>query len=129
MPGQSTAWAEQRARDLTAACAAMPESELQAAVAGECRRLGLRHYHTHNSRRSEPGWPDSVIVGPHGVLFRELKRQTQHPTAVQRQWLAALTAAGQDVAVWRPSDWHDGTIARQLAAIRYGNRIPQEARP
>lgn len=127
-PGPSAAFVEQRARDLKAACDLMPESELQAAVAGACRELDLKHYHTHNSRRSEKGWPDSVIVGPHGVLYRELKRQSGYPTRDQREWIAALTAAGQDVAVWRPSDWHDGTIARQLAAIRYGNRIHQETR-
>jgi hypothetical protein len=32
----------------------------------------------------------------------------------QRQVLAMLTAAGQDADVWRPQQWTDGTIRKEL---------------
>jgi hypothetical protein len=74
-------------------------------------------YHTHNSRRSEPGFPDLTVVGAHGVLFRELKSERGRVTADQRRWLDALAAAGADVVVWRPCDWPQ-RIHAELESIR-----------
>lgn len=34
---------------------------------------GLLSYHTHNSRRFQPGFPDCVLLGPAGVIYGELK--------------------------------------------------------
>jgi hypothetical protein len=84
--------------------------------------LGLLRYHTHDSRRSPGGFPDLVCVGPGGVLFRELKREGRNPTPAQQRWLDALTAAGSDAGVWRPSDLLSGRIARELAGISGWNR-------
>jgi hypothetical protein len=51
------------------------------------------------------GWPDLVLVKPSiGILFRELKRERQHPTHDQERWGDVLTRAGGDWAVWKPSD-------------------------
>jgi hypothetical protein len=67
---------------------------------------GALVYHTHDSRRSASGFPDLVIVVHGRVLFRELKRDGNKPTAEQRRWLTALAQAGQDAAVWTfPQDW------------------------
>jgi hypothetical protein len=65
---------------------------------------------------SPSGFPDLVIAG-HRVVYRELKRQTENPTKAQREWIAALEAAGADVGVWRPSDWLSGKVQRELAAL------------
>jgi hypothetical protein len=75
-------------------------------------------YHTHNSQRSAPGFPDLVMVSTrHGrVLYRELKRTVGKVTADQQAWLDALTAAGQDVGVWRPADLLSGRIVAELRA-------------
>lgn len=97
--------------------AAMTERELQHHVAILCRDLGLWHYHTWNSQRSEPGWPDCVILGGATALFRELKSERGRLTPEQRRCGSLLTRAGLDWCVWRPRDLADGTIARQLAAI------------
>ena len=78
-------------------------------------------YHTHDSRRSEPGFPDVVVVGPHGLLWRELKSSTGRLTPDQRVWLDKLRQAGSDVDVWRPSDW-PGRVLTELAGI--GGRLP-----
>ncbi len=100
-----------------AVAAMMTEAKLQETVRQLCVNLGLYHYHPHDSRHSAGGWPDSVIAGPRGILFRELKRQDKSPTAEQARVGALLTAAGADYAVWRPLDLLDGTIAREVAAI------------
>lgn len=76
---------------------------------------GWATYHTHDSRRSEAGFPDLVLVRER-VLFRELKTATGAVSRRQREWLESLVAAGADAAVWRPGDWDE--IERVLAAPR-----------
>ena len=80
------------------------EAEFQSQVRALCRFYGLTVYHTHNSQRSDPGFPDLVIVGRRGVLFRELKTETGRVKPMQRHWIDVLRLAGQDADVWRPSD-------------------------
>ncbi len=104
----------------------MTERELQDQVALMCRQLGLYHYHTHDSRRSNAGWPDSVIIGPHRAIFRELKSQAGRLSSEQRNVGYLLTAAGLSWEVWRPADLLDGTIGAQLAALA-GHRVRIEA--
>jgi len=73
-------------------------------------------YHTHDSRRSEPGYPDVTVCGPRGVLFRELKAERGRLSPDQRVWLERLREAGGDAAVWRPVDWPTRVLA-ELANI------------
>jgi len=97
--------------------AAMSEAQLLATIRQACRTLGLPCYHTHDSRRSEPGFPDLVIVGER-VIYRELKSARGRLSAEQRAWLDALAHAGQDADVWRPDDLYSGRIIRELASLR-----------
>jgi hypothetical protein len=106
-----------------AIAAAMSEAELLSSITlgtrkrpGMCERYGLTWYHTYNSEKSPSGFPDLVIAG-RWVVYRELKRQTENPTKAQREWIAALEAAGADVGVWRPSDWLSGRVQSELAAL------------
>lgn len=85
--------------------AEVTEAQFQRLVVDTAKMLGLRVYHTHDSRRSEPGFPDLVIVGSHGVLFRELKTQKGRVRPEQQYWLAILHAAGCNAAIWRPQDF------------------------
>lgn len=94
----------------------MTEAELQRKVAELCAQLGLHHYHTHDSRGSVSGFPDSVIVGTK-VLYRELKRSDEEPTPAQKRWGRVLKRAGADWSVWRPEDWTYGVIEMQLRQI------------
>lgn len=73
-------------------------------------------YHTHDSRRSEPGFPDLVLVHPvrGRTIFRELKTQTGRISPAQLGWIDGLTAGGADAAVWRPSDYLAGLIEQEL---------------
>jgi len=103
---------------LHAQALAMTEKDLLEQCRAAAKGLGLLCYHTHDSRRSEPGFPDLVIVGRRGVLIRELKRQRGAVTSAQSAWLDALTTAGADADVWRPADLIDGTVLDQMRAVR-----------
>ncbi len=92
------------------------EQRLLEAVRDACRWTALLAYHTHDSRRSEPGLPDLVIVGPDGLLFRELKGERGRTAAAQRRWLCQHTEAGAAADIWRPCDWPDRVFA-ELAGI------------
>lgn len=63
-------------------------------------------YHTHNSQRSDAGWPDEVYGHPltRRTLFVELKTNTGKVRPAQREWLTHLTACGLETALWRPRD-------------------------
>jgi hypothetical protein len=92
------------------------ERDFQRAVCKLAKVLGCMVYHTHDSRRSEPGFPDLVIVGRHGVMFRELKAQGGRLSPEQETWIYGLRNADADAAVWRPSDWPD-RVTTDLRAI------------
>lgn len=92
----------------------MTEDVLQKHVIRLATSLGWSVYHTHNSRRSQPGYPDLHLWHPkHGQLFRELKTMKGKQSPDQIRVEAELRAAGADVGVWRPADL-DGLIVEQL---------------
>ena len=103
----------------SAAAAAQQQADAVLAEAGlleHLRALARRHgwlcYHTHDSRRSEPGFPDLVLCRPpsaHGagrLLFAELKNAYAKMTMEQQHWLDILrhSVAGVEVYLWRPQD-------------------------
>ena len=95
----------------------MKESVFQAHVIRLARALGWDVYHTHDSRRSQPGYPDLHLWHPvHGQLFRELKTMRGKQSVDQVRVERSLRAAGADVAVWRPADLD----VRILAELRGG---------
>lgn len=61
-------------------------------------------YHTRDSRGSDPGFPDLVLVRDR-VIFAELKSARGRPTPDQRQWAATLEHANANYYLWRPADW------------------------
>lgn len=108
-----------RAADYLAAQArAMTEKALLEQVRRAAAVLGLACYHTHDSRRSEPGFPDVVLVGRRGVLWRELKTERGRLTAPQQVWLDRLATTGQDARVWRPSDLISGAVVDEMKGVR-----------
>lgn len=98
---------------------AVTEAELQSWVLELSKVLGLLVFHSGDSRRDScAGFPDLVIVGSKGVLYRELKRMGPRPTLDQQRWLSRLALARQDAGVWRPVDWFTDRIATELKVIR-----------
>lgn len=105
------------ARDALAA--SMSEDQLQRSVQERATIHGWRWHHETDSRRSNPGLPDLVMVHPvqRRIAFWELKRQSPRAktTDEQRAWLEAAAAAGAEAAVIRPLDLLDGTVDAMLA--------------
>ena len=97
--------------------AAMTEVELEEQVRDACKKLGVLRIHIYHARGTTPGVPDDILIGPRGVLWRELKTMTGHVSPAQRAMGEALLAAGQDWALWRPVDWFSGRIKSELTAI------------
>lgn len=94
----------------------MDEAHLQRLVASLCHVLGVGHYHPSDSRRSEAGFPDSVMWGAR-MMFRELKSENGRPSRAQLRVGAELRAAGADWSIWRPEDWYSGRIEREIRGI------------
>ena len=94
----------------------MTEVELQGKIRRLAKLRGFTHiYHTHMSKRSDAGFPDLVMIKDGRLLFAELKKQKgSRTTPEQLEWLSALTEAGVENYLWRPSDLIDGTIDRIL---------------
>jgi hypothetical protein len=103
-----------------------PEKWLQEKIRRRAIHYGWLFYHTHRSDRSEPGFPDCVMLRDDYMIFAELKRQNAKrykPSPEQEQWLEALInyadhqhilAEHFGVFLWRPLDLLNGTIDRIL---------------
>lgn len=94
----------------------MSERDWQGQVLDLAKLQGWLAYHVFDSRRSEPGFPDWVLVRDR-VMFAELKSDTGRLTAAQRHWLGRLADAGAEAHVWRPRDWDEvkAALTRRLA--------------
>lgn len=105
-----------------------PRTELifQDNVERQAIRYGLLVYHTHDSRGSRKGWPDLVVAGPGGVIFRELKIPPRKPTMEQQRWLDLLTQLGDDATVWTPEHWRTGEIAQTFARLCQPSNVTSE---
>ena len=81
--------------------------------------VGWMSYHTYDSRRSEKGFPDLVLVKPPVVVFAELKTDKGRTSEEQRIWLEQLGLCTDiEVHLWRPSDWDE--IEERLGFIAQG---------
>ena len=81
----------------------MTEKQFQAKVLKIAKQTGWTVYHTYDSRRSQPGFPDLVLVRDR-VLYRELKTNTGKQSEAQKIWERSLLKANADFKVWRPKD-------------------------
>jgi hypothetical protein len=92
------------------------EAQFEQAVVDYSKLMGWISYHAHDSRRSEPGFPDRVFVRVPRLLFVEFKTETGKLSAAQERWLQdldliaqatgpALVDGGVEVHIWRPSKW------------------------
>lgn len=95
----------------------MTEAELDARIRGRVEQMNLIGFSSPDSRRVQRGWPDWAIMGPRGVLFRELKTEPGTLTYEQSIIGGMLQKAGCNWGIWRPSDWLDGIIMKELEAI------------
>jgi len=85
------------------------EKDLREQVRDLCRLFGWKMYFSWTSIHSPRGFPDLVLVHPskNRVIFAELKSEKGKLTEEQVEWLDALGKCGQEVYVWRPSNWEE----------------------
>lgn len=108
-------WTRQR---IGTPAAKMPEAELLLIVRWISTAYGVDCFHEANSRRQAlKGWPDCVLIGRHGVIFRELKNNHSTLTPDQRRIGSRLQASRADWGVWRPAELFSGLIERYIAEI------------
>jgi hypothetical protein len=84
------------------------ERDWQDVVVAYARIKGWLVYHTHDSRRSAPGFPDLAMTRGGRLVLAELKTETGRLRPEQARWIEALSAVrGMEVYLWRPSQWVD----------------------
>ncbi len=98
-----------RSKDLDLYRAQESEADLQAKIIEWADFRRWRHYHTHDSRRSDEGFPDLVLVRLTRLIFAEIKSEKGVSSPAQLAWLEDLRGATRgwtfEVYLWRPSDW------------------------
>jgi hypothetical protein len=82
----------------------MSERDLQRYVLDVARVRGWLVYHTFDSRRSQPGFPDLILLRGERQVAAELKVGRSKPTEAQEIWLDAFHEAGAQVCIWREAD-------------------------
>ena len=82
----------------------MTEAQFQAQIIQLAKFYRWKIYHTHDSRKSEAGWPDLTLVKGRKLIFAELKDGAEL-TAEQYFWLEALMQTGNEVYLWSPDMW------------------------
>ena len=93
----------------------MSEAQLQRLVMALAAACGWTlRYHTHDSRRSDKGFPDCVFLRGERLVFAELKSQKGRVRPEQVLWLDALRDSTAEAYLWRPSDWLAGDCERVL---------------
>lgn len=112
------------------------EAAFQQQVLNLAGFYGWRSYHTHDSRRSQAGFPDLVLLRDAELIFAELKTDTGRVRPEQKLWIGALGALSLqlqhdleqldhdsdvhvDVYLWRPRDFDE--VHARLARGR--NRV------
>lgn len=93
------------------------EQQFQDFIVADARQHGWLTYHTRDSRGSDPGFPDLVLVKPgRPVLFYEVKTEKGRVSMPQADWIDRInkTRGGAQAMIVRPDDWP--YIAAELAA-------------
>ncbi len=96
---------------------AMTEAQWQRTITDLAETLGWLVYHTYDSRRSQPGFPDLCLVRDR-IVFVEVKREHGRLTDDQARWWLALERASAEAHVWRPSDWPEVQVALKSRLLR-----------
>ena len=95
----------------------MKEKELQQEIVDIAARLGYWHYHTHDSRHSDYGFPDLCLVSRarRRVIWIECKGEKGETTLIQQDWLDNLAICGEEVYIVFPQHLEEITRILMLA--------------
>src|SRR5262245_34848460 len=94
------------------------EKEFQGQIVQLANLLGWLVYHTHDSRRCAPGFPDLLLLRGAVLIVAELKVGNNKLSPQQRAWLSAFRAAGIPAYEWRPGSWPEiESVLRSLQGV------------
>lgn len=84
------------------------ERDFQQQLVDAARWLGWLCFHTFDSRKSEPGFPDMICVGTGAnrgrLLAIELKSESGRVSAEQLKWLTGfMDCGGVETHIFRPA--------------------------
>jgi glycine/D-amino acid oxidase-like deaminating enzyme len=82
----------------------LTEADWQELVVQYARLQGWWCFHPYDSRKSQAGWPDLVLMRPPELVIVELKSQRGKVTQEQERVLAMLDECGVEAHLWRPAD-------------------------
>lgn len=111
----------------------MGESDLLKCVLSLAKLYGWRSFHARPAMTAKgyrtavqgdgKGFPDLILTKPGtGIFAVELKSDKGSTTPAQREWLDWFYRSGAHIAVWKPSDWADGSILRTLSGTKKENQ-------
>lgn len=80
------------------------EKQVQEAIVKAARLHNWHCYHTFDSRRSEPGFPDLVLIRGDRCLVAEIKGPKGHVSPAQATWIDAFQKAGIEAYLLYPDD-------------------------
>lgn len=97
----------------------MSERELARKVEDMATWLGWKHFSIKDTKnpavRTSKGFPDFLAIKGERLIVVEFKRQGKDVTPEQLEWLDAFLQTGAGIYLWKPLDWFDGTIERELS--------------
>lgn len=94
------------------------EKTFQQQIVTLAKVTGWMVYHTYDSRKSEPGFPDLVMVKDGRLIFAEVKTEKGKLTEAQGKWATALMKVRETITIrifgsnvgyfiWKPSNWEE----------------------
>jgi len=96
----------------------MSEAELQLYIKETAILFEWWYFHDEDSRRNEPGLPDTILIKPPYMVWNENKTMKGRLRNDQKICLNKLSASHQIVYLWRPCD------KAQILAVLSGVEIP-----
>jgi hypothetical protein len=97
----------------------MSEAQWQALIMQFAKLHGWWAMHPYDSRRTERGWPDLVLIRPPEFVLVELKTDKGRVSPEQRHVLDMLDGCGVEAWIWRPKDERDAfaRLARKTTSV------------
>jgi hypothetical protein len=85
----------------------LDEKTFMARVVFAARALDWLVFHDYDSRNSQEGFPDLVMVRGNRLIFAELKKASGRLEDKQILWLARLEQTGAECYLWKPEQFND----------------------
>lgn len=101
------------------------EEQWQGLVTQYARLHGWQVFHHLDSRGTEAGWPDLVLIRPPELVIVELKSERGKVTAAQQSTIDALGVCGIETGVWRPGN--EAEVFARLGAKQAALRTTESA--